>query len=82
MVFGLKGAGQSDRPASVGRVCPSRGEVGGNRRMNMFQVVFFFIAFGILVAKGVGVIGAFFGGVVLSFIPGIVLMVIAAGRGR
>ncbi|MCG3770322.1 MAG: hypothetical protein JW384_01470 [Nitrosomonadaceae bacterium] len=40
----------------------------------MVQVIIFFIAFGILVANGAGVIGAFLGGVVISFIGSFLLL--------
>ena len=45
----------------------------------MVQVIIFFIAFGVLVANGAGVIGAFLGGVVISFILSIILTAIFVG---
>ena len=45
----------------------------------MIQLIVFFIAFGILVANGAGVIGAFLGAIVISFILSIIITAIFIG---
>jgi len=48
----------------------------------MVQVIIFFIAFGVLVAKGVGVIGAFLGGLGIAIVAGFIFMIAVAALGN
>ena len=47
----------------------------------MVQVIIFFIAFGIMVANGVGVIAAFLGAIAISFVIGLIVVGIIARKG-
>ena len=47
----------------------------------MVQVIVFLIAFGVMVANGVGVIAAFLGAIAISFVLGLIVVGIIARKG-